>query len=137
MQIGVDGLFSVCCEGKQDRLPYNYTGKRSTEVLNIMYTDICGPMECGLIGGSKYFVLFVDDFSRINAIYFLKNKNEASRNFKECQVLVENQTNKMITVIRSDSGREFCNAELNNYLKKMGIVHQTTCAYTSEQNGLM
>lgn len=51
-------------------------------------------------------------------------------------MLVETQTNKKIKIIRSDNGREFCNAEFNNYLKKMGIVHQTTCPYTPEQNGL-
>ncbi|CAH2108768.1 unnamed protein product [Euphydryas editha] len=148
MQNAVDGLTlkekvditkstcTICCEGKQARLPFTHVGKRSTEVLYIIHTDICGPMECESIGGSKYFILFVDDFSRMTAIYFLKNKNDALNSFREYKVLVENQTNKKIRIIRSDNGREFCNAEFNDYLKKMGIVHQTTCPYTPEQNGL-
>lgn len=148
MQNTVDGLTlkekvditksncAVCCEGKQTRLPFTHVSERSTEVLNIIHTDICGPMECNSIGGYKYFILFVDDFSRMTAIYFLKNKNEALKSFIEYKTLVENQTNKKIKIIRSDNGREFCNAEFNYYLKKTGIVHQTTCPYTPEQNGL-
>lgn len=105
-------------------------------MLNIIHTDICGPMESNSLGGSKYFILFVDDHSRMTAIYFLKNKNDALKSFKEYKALVENQTNKRIKIIKSDNGREFCNAEFGDYLKKMGIVHQTTCPYTPEQNGL-
>lgn len=86
MQNAVDGLTlkekvditkstcTVCFEGKQARLPFTHIGKRSTEVLNIIHTDICGPMECDSIEGSKYFILFVEDFSRMTAFYFLKTR---------------------------------------------------------------
>lgn len=127
---------TVCCEGKQSRLPFTHVGSRNTEVLNTIHTDICGPMECNSIGGSRYFVLFVDDFSRMTAIYFLKNKSDALEKFKEYKAVAENQTNRKIKILRSDNGGEFCNAEFSIYLKKMGIVHQTTCPYTPEQNGL-
>lgn len=73
---------STCCEGKQSRLPFKSTGQRSSNLLDIVHTDICGTMENVSIGGSRYFLLFVDDHSRMTFVYFLKHKNEALKYFK-------------------------------------------------------
>ena len=127
---------TVCCEGKQCRLPFTHVGARSTGTLNLIHTDLCGPMETMSIGGSKYFMLFVDDYSRMTFIYFLKNKSEALTCFKEFKAKVENQMNKKIKVLRSDNGREFCNTEFDGFFKKEGINHQRTNPYTPQQNGL-
>lgn len=126
----------TCCEGKQMRLPFQHVGERSTEPLQIVHADVCGPMEKKSIGGSQYFLLFVDDFSRMNFIYFLKQKNEVYKKFKEFKAIVENQQNRKIKILRTDNGGEFCNGEMDNYLKKEGIIHQKTTAYTPEQNGV-
>lgn len=114
----------VCCKGKQSRLPFAQEGNRSTELLNTVHSDICGPMRENIsLGGSRSFLFFVDDYSRMAYVYFLKNKNQALQCFKEYKTEVENLTSKKIKILRSDNGREFCNNEFNNYLKKMGIVH--------------
>lgn len=126
----------VCCEGKQCRLPFPNEGNRSDTLLNIVHTDICGPMEVESIGGSRYYLLFVDDFSRMAFIYFIKNKNEALKCFKEFKAKVENQLGKKIKILRSDNGREFCNNQFDDYLKENGIIHQRSNNYTPEQNGL-
>lgn len=127
---------TTCCEGKQMRLPFSHVGERSTETLHRIHTDICGPMETSSLSGARYFLLFVDDYSRMTFIYFLKQKNEALNRFKEFKSLVENQQSKKIKVIRSDNGLEFCNKEFEGYLKQAGIIHQKTNCYTPEQNGL-
>lgn len=127
---------TTCCEGKQARLPFSHVGERSTELLQRVHTDICGPMETRSLNGARYFILFVDDFSRMTFIYFIKNKSETLSKFKEFQTLVENQLNKKIKMIRSDNGLEFCNKEFDNYLKQKGIIHQRSNNYTPEQNGL-
>lgn len=114
----------VCCEGKQSRLPFAHEGNRSTELLNVVHCDICGPMERSSLGGSRYFLLYIDDYSRMTYVYFLKNKSEAFDCFKEYKAKVENLTSKKIKILRSDNGKEFCNNYFDNYLKKMGIVHQ-------------
>ncbi|CAG4978543.1 unnamed protein product [Colias eurytheme] len=127
---------ATCCEGKQCRLPFKSTSHRSSDLLDIVHTDICGPMENVSIGGSRYFLLFVDDCSRMVFVYFLKHKNEALKCFKEFKAQVENQTKKTIKVLRSDNGLEYCNKEFDNYLKGAGIIHQKTNPYTPQQNGL-
>ncbi|KAI8424616.1 hypothetical protein MSG28_003049 [Choristoneura fumiferana] len=126
----------VCCEGKQCRLPFPNEGNRSDTLLNIVHTDICGPMEVESIGGSRYYLLFVDDFSRMAFIFFIKNKSEALKCFKEFKAKVENQLGKKIKILRSDNGREFCNNQFDDYLKESGIIHQRSNNYSPEQNGL-
>lgn len=125
----------ICCEGKQSRLPF-YAGTRATELLQVVHSDICGPMEVKSIGGARYFLLFIDDFSRMVFIYFLKAKSEALSYFKEFKSIVENQQNKKIKILRTDNGREYCSNDFEDFLKSGGIVHQKTNNYTPEQNGL-
>lgn len=54
-----------CAEGKHHKLPFKATGNRSCELLDLVHSDLCGPMEKPSIGGSKYFVTFIDDASRV------------------------------------------------------------------------
>ncbi|GBP45102.1 Retrovirus-related Pol polyprotein from transposon TNT 1-94 [Eumeta japonica] len=126
----------ACCEGKQSRLPFPKEGSRSTELLHIVHTDLCGPMENRSIGGSRYFMLFIDDFSRMTYIYFLKSKDEALKCFQQYKAEVENQLNCKIKILRSDNGTEFCNSKFDDFLMSHGIVHHKTNPYTPEQNGL-
>lgn len=126
----------VCCEGKQTRLPFPHAGNRSTGLLDTVHADICGPMETRSIGGSKYFLLFVDDYSKMTFVYFLKTKDETFNCFKTYKSLVENQTGKRIKIFRTDNGLEFCSKEYERYLQNAGIIHQKTNPYTPEQNGL-
>lgn len=126
----------TCCEGKQCRLPFTSSDTRSTELLNVVHSDLCGPMEATSLGGASYFLLFVDDFSRMTFIYFLKHKNEVLKYFKEFKALAENQTNRKVKTFRTDNGKEFCNTAFDDYLKKFGIVHQKSNPYTPQQNGL-
>lgn len=126
----------VCCEGKQSRQPFPNIGTRSTEILEVVHGDLCGPMEEVSIGGSRYFLLLVDDFSRMSFVYFLKAKSDAFEYFKEFKSMVENKHDKKIKVFRSDQGGEFCNNDFKIFLKNEGIIHQKTNAYTPQQNGL-
>lgn len=127
---------TVCCEGKQARLPFPDSKSFTTDLLQIVHTDLCGPMENVSLGGSKYFILFIDDFSRFSYIYFLKNKDDSLKVFKQFKAEVENQLNRSIKILRSDNGLEYCNKEFDNYLSKLGIIHQKSNVYTPQQNGL-
>lgn len=127
---------TICCEGKQARLPFQPSSSKTTEILEVIHSDVCGPMESLSIGGSRYYVLFIDDYSRMAFIYFMKNKNEVFRIFKEFQFMVEKQKERKIKVLRTDNGGEFCSHDFEKYLKQQGIIHQKTNAYTPQQNGL-
>ena len=81
-------------------------------------------MENRSIGGSRYFMLFVDDFSRMTYIYFLKAKDEALKCFQQYRAEVENQLNRRIKILRSDNGTEFCNNKFDDFL--MGLFCDST-----------
>lgn len=129
-------LCEVCCEGKQSRIPFSKQGHRASEILETIHGDLCGPMEVTSLGGSRYFMILEDDYTRMCFGYFLKNKVEAFETFKEFKSYVENQKGKKIKTFRSDQGTEFNNKQFNSYYKKHGILHQQTNRYTPQQNGM-
>lgn len=127
---------TTCCEGKQSRLPFTHVGVRSQEACHRIHSDLCGPMEVSSLNGSRYFLLFVDDCTRMTFIYFLKQKSEIFNRFKEFKAVIENQQGKKIKILHTDNGTEYCNNKFSNYLKSAGIIHQRTNSYTPEQNGV-
>lgn len=126
-----------CIKGKMHRQPFpKGKAKRAKELLGIVHTDLCGPMSVSSIGGSRYFISFIDDLSRMTFVYFLKNKSEVFETFKTFQVYVERQTGKPIKVLRSDNGTEYVNSVMDSYLESKGIQHQKSIPYTPEQMGV-
>lgn len=65
-----------CTFGKLSRQPF-FSGKswRAKEKLQLVHSDVCGLMQVDSLGGTKYFLLFIDDFSRMSWAYFIKNKS--------------------------------------------------------------
>jgi hypothetical protein len=88
---------------------------QSKGVLDLIHSDVCGPMSVESVSGFKYFVLFIDDYSRKTWIYFLKAKDEVFDRFQEFRALVENQTGRKIRVLRSDNGGEYTSKEFVDY----------------------
>lgn len=131
-----ENFCQVCCEGKQSRLPFKHVGTRATSLLELVHSDVCGPMETLSLGGSRYFVLFEDDYSKMVFVYILKTKDQVFESFKNFKTLVEKQKGVSIKCLRSDGGGEFCSKEFENFLTKNGIIHQKTNSYTPQQNGI-
>ena len=96
--------------------------KRANKILELVQSDVFGPMSIPSLGKSVYYVSFIDEFSRNTWIYFLRNKSEVFDRFKEFKALVENQTEKKIKVLRTDNGGEFCKKEFEKFCKKCGIA---------------
>jgi len=86
--------------------------------------------------GSRYMLTFIDDFSRKVWAYFLKEKSEAFKVFKEWTTLLENQTGKKIKRLRTDNGLEFCNHQFDEFCKAEGIARHKTMVNTPQQNGV-
>lgn len=131
-----DNACVACCKGKQSRKPFGNSGSRATQLLEIIHADLAGKMETTSIGGSKYCLVLVDDFSRRTFVYMLKHKNEVFDKFCAFKKFVENQTEKRIKIFRSDNGTEFCSKKFSSYFERHGIQHQTSIPYTPQQNGL-
>lgn len=124
-----------CVFGKQCRKPFPTTNTKTTEPGQIIHSDVCGPMEEPSIGGSRYFVLFKDDFSHYRRVYFLKQKNEVKDVLRDFIQSVKTDTGKKVKILRTDRGKEDCNQYIQEILKRYGIRHQTTVGYAPEQNG--
>lgn len=125
-----------CMEGKQARLPFNHVGSRVTTPLELIHSDLCGPMENVSYSGMKYFITFIDDCTRMVHVYFIKDKLNVLEVFKDFKLKVENKLDSKIKTIRTDNGTEYCNNYFEKYLSLSGITHQTTTPYTPQQNGL-
>ena len=76
-------ICEICQQGKQARLPFkNNQAWRATEKLQLIYIDVCGPMKTISLNGSKYFILFVNDYAKMCWVYFIKLKKEVFSIFK-------------------------------------------------------
>ena len=135
-----DDHFEVCegcAQGKQIRATFpREPATRAKDVLDLVHSDVCGPMEETSLGGNKYFITFIDDKSRYTTVYFMKSKDEAFEKFKEFEAMVTNLTNKKIKVLRSDNGGEYTCHMFEKYLKDKGIQHQFSVPRTPQQNGV-
>ncbi|KAJ4789254.1 polyprotein [Rhynchospora pubera] len=135
--IGDIGLCEGCVYGKQSKLPFpKDQAMRATKVLELVHTDLCSPMEVESMGGSKYFMLLIDDYSRMTWVFFLTYKNEAFGQFKRFKAMAETQTGAQLKALRSDRGGKFQSKEFKQYCESEGILQQLTTPYTHEQNGV-
>jgi len=98
--------------------------------------NVVGPQRTPSLKGSLYNIVFIDDFSRMCWIVFLKFKLEVAGFFWKFKKMVENQSGCKIQSIRSDNGKEYTSAEFNLVCKEAGIEHQLTAPYILEQNGV-
>ncbi|GLU17722.1 hypothetical protein SLE2022_340780 [Rubroshorea leprosula] len=130
------GVCGVCQLGKQARLPFPNKASRAVEKLQLVHSDICGPMKVSSLNESKYFLIFIDDFSRMCWVYFLKQKSEVFGVFVRFKALVENESGNTIKALRTDNGAEYTSNQLVEFLQKSGIHHQLTVTYTPQQNGV-
>ncbi|UYV76012.1 hypothetical protein LAZ67_13002147, partial [Cordylochernes scorpioides] len=127
----------ACIMGKLTRQPYHpVTTNCTSKPLELVHMDLCGPMPHQSLGGSKYFFVLVDDFSRRTFIYFLKNKDETLGKFEEFKTRVENELNLKIKDVRTDNGTEFTNHRFKNFSIKNGIHHQLSTTYSPQSNGV-
>jgi hypothetical protein len=75
--------------------------------LDLINSDVCGPMTVASLNGCLYYVLFIDDHFRKTWIYFLKNKDGVLAKFQEFKAQVENLTGRKIKRLRSNNGGEY------------------------------
>ncbi|KAG8502260.1 hypothetical protein CXB51_002212 [Gossypium anomalum] len=127
----------VCQLEKQGRLPFP-TNKawRASKRVQLVHTDVCGPMKNQSLNGSRYFILFIDDYSRYCWIYFLKQKSEVASVFLKFKTAAETETGCKLKTLRSDNGTEYTSSGLNMFYDETGIKHQLTNIYTPQQNGV-
>ncbi|KAL0316660.1 UNVERIFIED_CONTAM: Retrovirus-related Pol polyprotein from transposon TNT 1-94 [Sesamum radiatum] len=133
----IEGACEACLQGKQHKKPFpSGTSWRAKAVLELIHTDVCGPMRTPSHEQNRYFILFIDDYFRMTWVYFMREKSEVFKVFKKFKNLVEKQSGRSIKVLRSDRGKEYNNSEFDKFCEREGIEHQTTVSYNPQQNGV-
>ena len=134
---GNEFVCEACHEGKQTRKPFsNSEIRRSKRVLELIHSDVCGPVPQVGIHGERYFVSFVDDFSRFTVVYPMITKVEVLDRFMEYEAFVTAKFGQCISRLRCDNGGEYVGREFKNFCKVKGIQIEWTVPYSPEQNGV-
>jgi Integrase core domain/GAG-pre-integrase domain len=126
----------VCKLAKQTRLHFPLSTSKTQNIFELVHSDVWKSAPLISYNGFKYFVIFIDDFSRTTWLYLLRSKDEVFNCFEEFINRVQTQYNGKIKTFRSDNGTEFVNNKFSNLFRDKGIIHQTTCINTPEQNGV-
>jgi transposase InsO family protein len=124
-----------CLIGKMHRLPFPHSQFQSTQPLELVHSDVWGPAPVNSYNGYKYYLLFVDDFSKFSWLFLLKSKSEVLNTFKHFKATVENQLSKSIKTLRTDCGGEYTSNAFTDFCSTQGITHQFSCPHTPQQNG--
>jgi transposase InsO family protein len=133
-----DRVCGACQAGKQHGVPHQsknvVTAKRPLELLHM---DIFSPVAYISIGGSKYGLVIIDDFSRFTWVFFLSDKGETQETLKKFMRRAQNEFELKIKKVRSDNGTEFKNTGVEEFLSEEGIKHEFSVPYTPQQNGVV
>ncbi|WRX09810.1 Integrase [Theobroma cacao] len=117
----VDGLLvilklakvrQICQFGKQTRKPFpKKSRQKATRKFELVHTDISGSMKIASLSGSKYYIIFINDYSRFCQIFFLKQKSEALSYFKKFNAVAENFLGQCVKTLRTDNGKKYTSVE--------------------------
>jgi transposase InsO family protein len=99
--------------------------------------DLCGPSRKEGTGKENYFMLIIDDYSRLTWVTFLKEKSEVFEKFKVFKALAENQIGKILKAVRYDNGREFSLGDFKEFCDKHGIKREYIILRTPQQSGVV
>jgi hypothetical protein len=119
-------------QGKKTKIRFKSKEYSTTKPLEIVHTDLVGPTTTKGLKGERYFMLLVDDYTRMTAVCFLKNKLEAFENFKIYKEIVENEMDSRIKGLRSNNGGEFTSKKFMDYCSNHGIKRQFFIARTPQ-----
>ena len=134
------GVCPACLEGKQNRIFNRRVPASHAEApLALIHSDSCGPFRTASIAGAKYFILFVDDYTRMTWVHFLHTKGhqEVLGAFQAFKAAMEKHSGRSILRLRCDNGRgEYSNQFFLSYLTAEGISFEPSAPYTQHQNGV-
>ena len=131
------GFCEACVQGKLHASPVpTGQGTRAKLPLELIHSDVMGPMATTSREGYRYVVTFIDDLTRFAWMYPIREKSEVFEKFKTFKVFAEKQYEGTIKILRSDNGGEYLSDDFKRFLQSSGILHQLTVPYSPHQNGV-
>ena len=125
-----------CALGKNVKKPFSSNNNRSKEILDLIHSNVCGPIPVESLGGSLYYVVFIYDCLRKTWLYLLKTKDEVFNKFQEFKAEIKNLTNKKIKTLRTNNGEEYTSKEFIAFCKSVGIRRELIVPHNPQQNGV-
>jgi len=131
----VEHVCDACLAGKHRRAPFPHrTQGCSSEVLQLLHGDLCGPITLPTPSGNRYFLLLVDDYSRYMWLALLPSKDAA---IKRIQAAAERKLGKLVRALRTDRGGEFLAKDFEQYCAELGLHRELTAPYSPQQNSIV
>ena len=123
----------TCIQAKMTQQINHTPDPKATEILQLVHTDLSGPMHPPSIQGCRYTICFIDDFSGLITVYFLKNKSDATQATKK--FIADMAPYGKIKRIRSDNGGEYTGKAYEDLLIENKIRHEFSAPFSPHQNG--
>jgi hypothetical protein len=130
-----DHICDTCAVSKSTRGPFRTSDNKTTAPLQLLHSDVCGPINVETPGKARYVATLLDDYTSYSIVQPLKSKAEVFTFIKEGISFFETQTGTTVKAFRSDNGREYDNANLAEFMATKGIDYQHSMPYAPEQNG--
>lgn len=131
----LEKVCDICQKAKQTRLKFENSRSTTTKPLQLIHTDVCGPISPATWDKRNYFVTFIDDFTHHVETYPIKTKDEVTKILMEYVRKVQAKWNMKVVSIRCDNGREFVNTKITEFCKANGTNLNCTTPYTPQLNG--
>lgn len=126
----------ACPLAKQCKLTFpNHSNSHASAKFDLIHMDVWGPYSVATNQGFTYFLTIVDDFSRATWVFLMTHKHQVFTIFQKFMAYINTQFDSSVKTIRTDNGTEFINKPFHDFLANLGIVHETSCPYTPQQNG--
>jgi transposase InsO family protein len=125
-----------CLAGKMHQLPFPSSNKQVQSPFELVHSDLWGPSPVVSTNAFRYYLVFVDEFTKFTWVYLLKHKSDTFHTFTQFQAMVHTQFSLPIKTIRTDCGGEFTSNQFNQFCASKGIIHQVSCPHTPQQNGV-
>lgn len=125
----------ICHRSKQCMIPFPLSSNKASKAFELIHCDLWGKYNTKSHNGSHYFLTIVDDYTRAVWVYLLKEKSETASHLINFCKMVKTQFEAKVKIMRSDNGTEFVNSQVQNFLHDEGILRETSCVSTPQQNG--
>jgi transposase InsO family protein len=124
---------SACQAGKQVETHHHAKNiMATTRPLEMLHMDLFGPVAYISIGGNKYGLVIIDDYSRFTWVFFLQDKSETQEVLKKFLRRAQNRFHAKVKKISSDNNTEFKNTQVEDFLDEEDIKHEFSIHYTPQ-----
>ena len=110
--------------------------KKAIYPFHLIHSDVWGPIQEESIHGHRWFIVLIDDCSRFTWVFLMRNEYKVSHIIPFFCKYIHQQFETMIKGFRTDNARDYDNHVINDFFKGEGIVHETSCVYSPQQNGI-